>query len=248
MNVEIIVPVPLSFGRNGRSPFGPTHNFFRNKNCLKIASSWPTKITALTSTGFLILRMPPKGSNMSRSSHSCKANAIYDQVDLPTCRTFISGERHVKVSAELIAERFGIGPTLAQRTLRVTTQQGVRSAILPISRRYRAHWVFGVKRLNGKFATDTAYGKIRSLGARMQAHSCTLTNVELKHCAQSRRLIVTMLAVCSRNSSTIMVYQNTSLLMAPPFRLERRRNCLMEAIRKYEIKYHVFGCSPTPQQ
>ena len=51
-----------------------------------------------------------------------QANTIYDQVDMPAHRTFVSDERHVKVSAELIAERFGIGPTRAQRTLRVTTQ------------------------------------------------------------------------------------------------------------------------------
>jgi hypothetical protein len=85
-----------------------------------------------------------------------QANTIYDQVDMPARRTFVSDERHVKVSAELIAEGFGIGPTRAQRTLRVTTQRGIRSAILPISRRYRADRVFGVRRLNGKFATDTA--------------------------------------------------------------------------------------------
>ena len=76
---------------------------------------------------------------------------------MPARRTFVSDERHVKVSAELIAERFGIGPARAQRTLRVTTQRGIQSAILPISRRYRADRVFGVRRLNGKFATDTAY-------------------------------------------------------------------------------------------
>jgi hypothetical protein len=49
----------------------------------------------------------------------------------------------------------------AQKTIRVTTQRGVRSAILPISSRYRSERVFGVKRLNGKFATDMAYGKTR---------------------------------------------------------------------------------------
>ncbi len=67
------------------------------------------------------------------------------------------------MSAELIAERFGVGPIRAQQTLRVTTQRGVRSAILPISRQHQADRVFGVKRLNGKFSTDTAYGKLRSL-------------------------------------------------------------------------------------
>jgi hypothetical protein len=52
------------------------------------------------------------------------------QQDIPSRRTFVSTERHAKVSAELLADRFGIGPKRAQRTLHVTTQQGVRSAIL----------------------------------------------------------------------------------------------------------------------
>ena len=60
--------------------------------------------------------------------------ATYAQIDTPARRTFVSDERHVKVTAELIAERFGIGPTRAQRTLSVTTQRGVRSAILPIKK------------------------------------------------------------------------------------------------------------------
>jgi hypothetical protein len=58
---------------------------------------------------------------------------LYDQLDAPARRTFVSDERYAKVTAELVAERFGIGPLQAQRTLRVTTQRGVRSAILPIS-------------------------------------------------------------------------------------------------------------------
>ncbi len=63
-------------------------------------------------------------------------NMIYDQVDTPAHRTFVGDKRHAKASAELIAERFDTGPTWAQRTLRITTQRGNRSAILPISRRY----------------------------------------------------------------------------------------------------------------
>jgi hypothetical protein len=88
---------------------------------------------------------------------------VYEHLDIPARRTFVSTERHAKVSAELLADRFGIGPKRAQRTLRVTTQRGMRSAILPIGRCSRADRVIGVKRLSGKFATDTAYGKLKSL-------------------------------------------------------------------------------------
>ncbi len=40
-----------------------------------------------------------------------QAKPIFDHLDTPSRRTFVSDERHVKVSADLIAERFGIGPT-----------------------------------------------------------------------------------------------------------------------------------------
>jgi hypothetical protein len=54
-------------------------------------------------------------------------------MEIPARRTFVSAERHVKVTAEALADKFGISVPRAQRTLRVTTQRGVQSAILPIS-------------------------------------------------------------------------------------------------------------------
>ena len=116
----------------------------------------------------------------------------YDQLDTPARRTFVSDERHVKVSAELIAERFGVGPIRAQQTLRVTRQRGVRSAILPISRQHQADRVFGVKRLNGKFSTDTAYGKLRSLRSNIACQ-------DLKRLTQLRKSMEIMSVIRSRN-------------------------------------------------
>lgn len=75
--------------------------------------------------------------------------------DVPTRNTFVSTERHSTITAETLAERFLIGPDRARATLKATTQKGLRSAILPISRRYRADRTYDVKRLNGKFASDT---------------------------------------------------------------------------------------------
>ena len=57
--------------------------------------------------------------------------------DNPTDDTF-SRERHRQLSAESLAEVWLIGPNRAKATLSATTQNGVRSAILPLSRRYRA--------------------------------------------------------------------------------------------------------------
>ena len=52
----------------------------------------------------------------------------------------------------------------------------MRSAILPISRRYRADRMYGIKRLNGKFSTDTLYGICKSLRgyvfSQIYSHKC----------------------------------------------------------------------------
>jgi hypothetical protein len=76
----------------------------------------------------------------------------------------------------MIVEKFGISIPRAQRMLRLTTLRGVRSAILPIIRRYRSDCMFSVKQLSGKLATDTAHGKIKSfrgnVGSQVFSHKC----------------------------------------------------------------------------
>ena len=91
--------------------------------------------------------------------------ARYDDLleDIPTRQTYTSTERHVKMSAEVLSDRSGIGLERARQTLKGTTQRGTRSALLPISRRYRADRKFGVRQLNGKFATDTIWAKSKTL-------------------------------------------------------------------------------------
>jgi hypothetical protein len=158
----------------------------------------------------------------------------YDQHDTPARRTFVSDERHVKVSAELMAERFGIGPIRAQRTLRVTTQRGVRSAILPIARRCRADRVFAVKRLKGKFATDTAYGKLRSLrsniGCQLYSHKCgfkvayPIQKVDGDHVGDTLTQFISDFGVPEH-----LTFDGASVQTGPKTRF-------MSAIRKYEIK------------
>jgi hypothetical protein len=164
---------------------------------------------------------------------------VYDQLDTPARRTFVSNKRHAKVSAELIAERFGIGPTRAQRTMRVTTQRGVRSAILPISRRYRADRVFNVKRLNGKFAFDTAYGKFRSLrgnvGCQIYSHKCgfkaayPMQRVDGDNVGDTLTQFISDYGVPEH-----LTYDGASVQTGPKTRF-------MDAIRRYEVKYHVSG-------
>jgi hypothetical protein len=54
-------------------------------------------------------------------------------VDVPGARTFVSNKRHPQVTSEQLSERWNIGLTQAKNTLQVTTQRGIRSAILPLS-------------------------------------------------------------------------------------------------------------------
>jgi hypothetical protein len=130
-----------------------------------------------TSDDALLDSIDPSLVSVMTSLHKYRrleqVDSRYEPMDTPARRTFVSSERHSKVTTELIAERFGISPVRAQRTLRVTTQRGIRSAILPISRRYRADRMFAVKRLHGKFATDTAYGKVKSLRGNVRAQLFT---------------------------------------------------------------------------
>ncbi|KAI2500086.1 Reverse transcriptase (RNA-dependent DNA polymerase) [Fragilaria crotonensis] len=164
---------------------------------------------------------------------------VLEQLDVPSRRTFVSTERHEKVSAELLADRFGIGPKRAQRTMRVTTQRGVRSAILPISRRYRADRVFGVKRLAGKFATDTAYGKLKSLrgnvGSQIYSHKCGFkaSYPMLKVDGNTVGDTLTQF-IGDFGAPAHLTFDGASVQTGP-------RTRFMEAIRRYEIKYHVSG-------
>ena len=83
--------------------------------------------------------------------------------DVPSRRTFVSTERHNRLSAESIADLWCIGIKRARNTINTTTQRGIRSAILPLSRRYRSDRRYNMKRLNGRFATDTLYAEVKSL-------------------------------------------------------------------------------------
>lgn len=71
-------------------------------------------------------------------------NTVHDG-DVPIRRTFVSTDRHGKLNALQIADRWNIGLRRAAATIRATTQHGKRSAILPISRRYRADRMYNVK-------------------------------------------------------------------------------------------------------
>ena len=86
--------------------------------------------------------------------------------DIPTSQTYSLTDRHYKISAEVLADRFIIGIDRENATLKSTLQRGTGSAILPIRRRYRADRQYGVKQLKGKFSTNTIRGKSKSIQSK----------------------------------------------------------------------------------
>jgi hypothetical protein len=124
----------------------------------------------LTNLGHQLMSKIPRTINETTTHYDG------DLEDVPARRTYVSTERHTHMSAENLAERFYIGPERAKATLRATTQRGIRSAILPIGRRYRADRMFNVRRLNGKFAADTLWSTTKSLRSnvvtQVYTHKC----------------------------------------------------------------------------
>ena len=96
--------------------------------------------------------------------------------DVPSPFVHESGKRHSSVSAEDISRRWGIGLVAAKQTLKVTTQRGVRSAILPLSRRYRTDRFYQPRRIKGDMYTDTAVAKTLSLNQNKYAQVFSNTN------------------------------------------------------------------------
>ena len=84
-----------------------------------------------------------------------------DQI-MPT-RTFLSSARHTNTTPEDLSEIWNISIEQAKMTLDATTQNHVRSAIMPLSRRYRTDRMFEPKRLLGTMASDTMDPKCKSI-------------------------------------------------------------------------------------
>ena len=84
----------------------------------------------------------------------------------PSNASFVgSRDRHSQVNAETVARRFRCGIETAQKTLKATTQRGIRQAMQPLNRRYRVdHLNLNRKRLNDTFYMDTLFSKVKSLG------------------------------------------------------------------------------------
>lgn len=83
------------------------------------------------------------------------SNGPLAEDELRPPKTFISTERHSNTTPEDLSELWGISVEQARMTLDASTQHHSRSAIMPLSRRYRMDRMFEPKRLRCDMATDT---------------------------------------------------------------------------------------------
>ena len=96
-----------------------------------------------------------------------------------------------------------------------------------------------MKRLSGKFATDTAYGKIKSLwgklGSQIYSHKCgfkvsyPIPKVDGNHVGDTLTQFIADFGVPEQ-----LTFDGASVQTGP-------KTKFMDAIRRYEIKYHVSG-------
>ena len=157
--------------------------------------------------------------------------------DIPTRQTYTSHERHAKASSEVLADRFAIGIERANATMKATLQRGVRSAILPISRRYRADRQFNVKRLAGKFATDTLWSKTKSLrgtkAMQIYSNKCGFNKVYSLEKADNENVGNSMKAfVSDYGAPEHLTYDGAAVQVG-------NKTTFQKTLRRYEIKSKV---------
>jgi hypothetical protein len=83
-------------------------------------------------------------------------------------------DRNPAITKEILSERWGIGLDTAHRTLRTTTQRGVRTCLHPSDRRVstrQPHLVFLM--IKKKMYTDTAFAKVKSIRQNTCAQNWT---------------------------------------------------------------------------
>lgn len=75
-----------------------------------------------------------------------------------------SEKRHSRATPETIAKKFGCGLEIARKTLKATTNYGVRTATEPMTKRYRTHLMqMKHRRLKATIYNDTMFSRTTSL-------------------------------------------------------------------------------------
>ena len=97
------------------------------------------------------------------------------ETPLPTPKiAAITQEIHHKLTPESLAQIRNIGLNMAKKTIKVTTQLGVRSALGPLTRRYCTDMMQQhLRRLNTILYTDTLFAKYKSISGNNVAQVYT---------------------------------------------------------------------------
>lgn len=98
----------------------------------------------------------------------CNVSSIFVNEQLTNAISVMSvsssNARHHAPGVETLASKWGISKSTAKATLDATTQHSVRSAVLPLTRRYRTDLLSQrLRRLTCKFFTDTLFSKSKSI-------------------------------------------------------------------------------------
>ena len=88
---------------------------------------------------------------------------------VPSHRNFASKEKHSDINVYNISRRWKIVIGAITKTLKATTQMMLRSAIMPISRRYISDRMFERPHIKGMIFTDTMTGRYKLLNGNLYA-------------------------------------------------------------------------------
>ena len=85
--------------------------------------------------------------------------------DIGIPRTFLSSKWHSSTTPEYLSKRWRLSLAQATLTLKATTHKLVRSAVMPLARRYRSDRMFYVRRVHGMMSTYTMDARCNSIHA-----------------------------------------------------------------------------------
>ncbi|KAI2499224.1 Reverse transcriptase (RNA-dependent DNA polymerase) [Fragilaria crotonensis] len=144
------------------SPWNPAEVHIRG---VRIAKS--TDLEHRTLREVCALANIPRCSS-GKHCHCCDSDmSVFHDATMIT--KMVGADRHSRVNPETVAKRFRCGIETAQKTLKATTQRGIRQAMHPLNRRYRVdHLNLNRRRLNDTFYMDTLFSKVKSLAG----HTC----------------------------------------------------------------------------
>ena len=142
--------------------------------------------------------------------------------------------RHSEVNAQEIAKKFQISLETAERTLQMTTQQGIRQAIHPLTKRYRVdHLYLNRRKLPGKWYSDHMFSKVKSLEGNTCAFVITKGEYTSITPMESKKYALRALHQMDHEVGT-----PEELVTDLASELSGKHTDWMEAIRKYHINIH----------